>query len=188
VRDFPRGDAVEVEIPLYEASGERRWLEFADDFEDDHLARDIAAVPLPKPAERWDGVVACFSAASAVPPRVALDPGDAVRVIGCPRGVFDRLHNIPVVRNGVAATPNYVPYEGHPCFLVDAQLHPGISGSPVTSAPGIWKEECGADVSMTSAPTPAVFLLGVLSADTRGTGLGVVWDARLIRELTGGQH
>ena len=51
--------------------------------------------------------------------------------IGYPRGIYDREHNIPLIRKGTTATPIIFDYNKLPIFLVDASVYPGSSGSPV---------------------------------------------------------
>lgn len=60
-----------------------------------------------------------------------LDALESVIFIGYPSGMFDRKNYLPVIRNGITATPLNVDYEGLPQFLIDASVFPGSSGSPV---------------------------------------------------------
>jgi V8-like Glu-specific endopeptidase len=59
-------------------------------------------------------------------------------VLGYPLDFYDRVHNLPVLRNALVSTPYPIGFEGTPYFLVDAKLHCGSSGSPVfaKSQPG----------------------------------------------------
>lgn len=56
---------------------------------------------------------------------------DNLVVIGYPMGLHDEEHNLPIFpRANLASVPS-VPFNREPKFLIDAQLHPGMSGSPV---------------------------------------------------------
>lgn len=72
-----------------------------------------------------------------------LDEADSVRlgepllIPGFPLGFHDGLHHLPVVRQGVVASPYGWRFQGKACFLTDARTHRGISGAPVALyAPG----------------------------------------------------
>lgn len=103
----------------------------------------------------------------------------SVVVIGYPLGFHDELHNLPVSRNATIASCYGVDFDGLPYFLVDANLHPGTSGSPVVSSHHtLFKEGDGKE---------GYALFGVLSAEHRigsdPLGLNVVWYARLLVEI-----
>jgi len=66
-----------------------------------------------------------------------VEVGDTVLIIGYPHGYFDSVNLYPIVKSGVIATSLYHKYEGSPCFLIDAKLFPGSSGSLVISQPRI---------------------------------------------------
>ena len=59
------------------------------------------------------------------------DPVQDVVFVGYPIGIYDRVNLLPLVRQGITATPPSVDYEGRPEFLLDAAVFPGSSGSPV---------------------------------------------------------
>ncbi len=52
-------------------------------------------------------------------------------MVGYPNGIWDRQHNFPVFRSGVAATHYRYDWNGRPEFLIDCACFPGSSGSPV---------------------------------------------------------
>jgi hypothetical protein len=80
-------------------------------------------------------------------------------------------------------------------FLVDANLHPGMSGSPVlTRAKNVWPDKAGNTNMMTGSP---VYFLGVFSAtlsvklapaQEEALGLGTVWYGRAIEEIIKSIH
>lgn len=60
-----------------------------------------------------------------------LDTIEEIVMIGYPNGMWDKKHNMPLVRRGITASPVYLDYNGMPIFLIDAACYPGSSGSPV---------------------------------------------------------
>jgi hypothetical protein len=60
-----------------------------------------------------------------------LDAGDRVIFIGYPENRYDQVHNLPVLRSGVIASHPKLDFNGQKQFLIDAQVFPGSSGSPV---------------------------------------------------------
>lgn len=54
-----------------------------------------------------------------------------VVMIGYPNGIWDQVHNMPVMRRGVTATHPALDWNGNSEFLIDAACFPGSSGSPV---------------------------------------------------------
>lgn len=62
-----------------------------------------------------------------------LDAIEPVTFVGYPNGLWDSKNYLPIVRQGITATPIYIPFEDTETFLVDASVFPGSSGSPVFS-------------------------------------------------------
>jgi hypothetical protein len=60
-----------------------------------------------------------------------LDAIEEITFIGYPNDIYDTVNYLPIVRKGSTATPIKVDYSGRPCFLIDASIFPGSSGSPV---------------------------------------------------------
>lgn len=54
-----------------------------------------------------------------------------VFMVGNPVGFYDVHNNIPIVRNGITATPYYLNYDNKNRFLVDFGISTGSSGSPI---------------------------------------------------------
>lgn len=50
---------------------------------------------------------------------------------GYPNLLWDKYHAMPIVRRGINATRIDVDFQNKPCFLIDASVFPGSSGSPV---------------------------------------------------------
>lgn len=95
-----------------------------------------------------------------------LQPGEDVIVLGFPRGYSDRKHNLGLMRNALISSAYGVDFDGFPMFLVDANLHPGMSGSPVLTKP---RTMIPSKKGFIVSQTPVTYFLGVFS----GT-LGVV--------------
>lgn len=51
--------------------------------------------------------------------------------IGYPDDRYDEVNNLPLVRTGLIASHPKYDYNGYPKFVIDAQVFPGSSGSPV---------------------------------------------------------
>ena len=75
----------------------------------------------------------------AVPERVIakgdtlkkLDAIENIIFVGYPAGLWDVKHLIPIIRQGITATPPQLDFSGLKAFLVSAPVFPGSSGSPV---------------------------------------------------------
>lgn len=60
-----------------------------------------------------------------------LDAIEEVLFIGYPRGIYDEVNFLPIVRKGITATPMETDFNGIKTFLIDASVFRGSSGSPV---------------------------------------------------------
>ena len=60
-----------------------------------------------------------------------LMPAEEILMVGYPIGIWDSVNNLPVFRQGIAATHPGYRYNGRDEFLIDAACYPGSSGSPV---------------------------------------------------------
>jgi len=56
---------------------------------------------------------------------------EEITFIGYPSGLYDSYNSSPIVRRGITATPVWNNFNNEPCFLIDAGVYPGSSGSPV---------------------------------------------------------
>lgn len=54
-----------------------------------------------------------------------------VLMVGYPKGLWDELHNYPLMRRGITATHPAVDFKGKSEMVIDAACFPGSSGSPV---------------------------------------------------------
>ena len=124
-----------------------------------------------------------------------------VIVVGYPRGFYDKTNLFPIVKSGIVASKWGAEFHGDPCFLIDAKLFPGSSGSVVISKPIDMTMKDG-QLLVFENNEKAFALLGVFSGEPRarsqpvavgdleitqslGYDLGVVWYADVIEELLG---
>lgn len=68
---------------------------------------------------------------------IMVGAGDEIRIVGFPRGFYDKENDFPIVKSGVIASRWGDFYRDAPCFLIDAKLFPGSSGSLVISKPTV---------------------------------------------------
>ena len=57
--------------------------------------------------------------------------GSDVVFVGYPRGFYDVVNNLPLLRRGVIASVPDIDFNGKGEIVIDAQIFPGSSGSPV---------------------------------------------------------
>ena len=112
------------------------------------------------------------------------------------------MNLFPIVKSGIVASRWGAGFRGDPCFLIDAKLFPGSSGSVVISKPIDMVMKDGRLLVLKN-DEKAFALLGVFSgepltqtepvtvgdltiAQTLEYGLGVVWYAETIEELLRG--
>jgi len=92
-----------------------------------------------------------------------------------------------MARAATVATWPWLNFEGKPCFLVDARLHPGMSGSPVISSTGTIKMVRDSPGAEGVAVSTESYLLGILSDERTPwgelLGLNTVWHASIIKEM-----
>lgn len=62
---------------------------------------------------------------------VQLLAGNEVWFVGYPENIFDTKHNLPLLRKGFISSHPKIDYNGKPEIVIDAQVFPGSSGSPV---------------------------------------------------------
>lgn len=60
-----------------------------------------------------------------------LSVAENVIFIGFPDDRFDEVNNLPLIRTGLISSHPKYDYNGDPKFVIDAQVFPGSSGSPV---------------------------------------------------------
>ena len=88
--------------------------------------------------------------------KFTLSPGEDLIVLGFPRGFSDEKHNLGLLRNALISSAYGINFNGLPLFVVDANLHPGMSGSPVMTKP---KTNLPTKTGFAVTPTPVTFFL-----------------------------
>lgn len=109
---------------------------------------------------------------------VIVDVGMPAMIVGFPHGVpADGL--LPFWKTGHIATDPDLDVDGQPKFFIDATTRAGMSGSPVyLRLYGAVRRSSA--ISLTHMATR---LLGIYSAQSEASELGLVWKVRAIREL-----
>jgi hypothetical protein len=174
----------QFEIPLYDHDGPT-WLihpEMGKEI-------DVVALPVELPAT---SLIIPFSDKDFIDSEKYIPIGEDLLVIGYPLGIYDRVHNTPIIRRASIASPYLLPYEGKPYFLIDSCLHEGTSGSPVLFKPTVIRGLPWRVTSPSDIPTKK-YLIGVHSGPLPGwrednpTNLNVVWYAKSIPEIIRGK-
>ena len=119
--------------------------------------------------------------------KVAL--GSNVIFAGYPQGFYDDVNNLPVLRRGVIASVPSVDFKGKGQIVIDAQIFPGSSGSPVFVAWDNWYSLLGVVSKTVSYPSE----LKILSTNMPTNmprygveeiiGLGLIIKQRHVQEL-----
>lgn len=108
-----------------------------------------------------------------------LSVADPVYFVGYPEGISDTQNNLPLMRKGMISSYPKLDFDGQPQVVIDAQVYPGSSGSPVFV-------NLRTDGQMSDG-RPMIKLLGVVTAtflkgqDT--LGLGIVIKATCLRQM-----
>ncbi|MCJ7484250.1 MAG: serine protease [Thermodesulfovibrionales bacterium] len=173
------------DIPLY-SDGVPKWHVHKNYLKN---KIDVAVIEIDQNKIKEGHFIKGISSGNFFPKNFVIQPGEDVMIIGFPRGLSDIKHNLPIVRNAMISSVYGVDFQDNQFFLVDANLHPGMSGSPVITKPkNIWPDEKGDATLLTGSP---MYFLGVHSA-TLGIslpsgeeplGLGTVWYGYLIEEI-----
>jgi hypothetical protein len=87
------------------------------------------------------------------------NPAEEVYFVGYPKGIWDNINILPIIRKGITATPYYIDFMGEKKFLIDASVFPGSSGSPVF----IYNNASYSDKYGNIINSPRIRFLGVIS-------------------------
>ena len=115
---------------------------------------------------------------------IQVEASSDVLVVGYPHGFYDNVNLFPIVKSGIVASKWGASFQGDSCFLIDAKLFHGSSGSVVISKPSFLGLRDG-QLLTTKDGEKAFALLGVFSAGY-DLDLGVVWYAEVIEEILAG--
>ena len=153
-------------------------------------ASDVVAIPLVDRnyLDQARFLIRAFSPANLLPTEIQLRIGEDVLIMGYPLGeYYDGVYNLPVVRNGIISSAYPVPYRDNTYFLVDARLHRGTSGSPVTTK---FKDTWLTTTGSVKRSGNAFYLLGINSSTfplppgEEPLGLNAVHFASIIDQIT----
>lgn len=123
-----------------------------------------------------------------------------VEFIGYPDNRYDQKNNLPLIRTGIISSHPKVNYNNEPIFIIDAQVFPGSSGSPLMINLSIEHWKTG---NITLGGPQKIKLLGVVAATmirnnklqslpTSNTpllatqeviGLGIVYKSTALKEI-----
>lgn len=189
------------QTPLKEDDN-KLWREHPNPYVD-VLAVDITSLINSHPNLENRGADYSLFATPQIIKEETITEGEEVLILGYPLGLVHSRINSPIVRQGIVATkighrirvllpsssgePMRVEIPG---FLIDAQIIPGSSGSPVVLKPIIGRKVKDKIDMGTATP----YLLGIVSAAETASirmegyafatlaGLGIVYDASTIQE------
>ncbi|MEE9214595.1 MAG: serine protease [Thermodesulfobacteriota bacterium] len=111
-------------------------------------------------------------------------PMAEVIFVGYPIGFSDQLNNLPIARAGKIASHPRVDFNGKPEYLIDAQVFPGSSGSPVFTLLNGKYRLCGV-VGQSISRTLPVENIQVATVQTVQDfiGLGVVYKPNAVMDV-----
>jgi len=129
--------------------------------------------------------------------KISVEVADDAVVIGYPRGFYDEVNLYPIAKSGIIASRWGADFNGLPCFLIDAKLFPGSSGSIVVSKPRDIAIEGG---QLFCAKEKQFAFLGIFSGEPfqehhpiemddiiiirkSGFNVGIVWYGNLVEEI-----
>ncbi|OTO24921.1 serine protease [Enterococcus sp. 3C7_DIV0644] len=100
---------------------------------------DLAVLPIPglfKIAQNEMGIspLVTFVSEADIPTDSEIKQLSSIEdviAVGYPNGLWDQVNIRPLVRRGITATDYKLDYEGKPIFVIDCQIYPGSSGSPI---------------------------------------------------------
>lgn len=116
--------------------------------------------------------------------KLLVEASSDVLVVGYPKGYYDNVNLFPIVKSGIVASKWGTEFRGDPCFLIDAKLFPGSSGSVVISKPIDVVVEDG-QLFLIKDGQKAFALLGIFAGafEDLDYGFGIAWYAETIGEL-----
>lgn len=120
-------ESVGYSILLYD-QGRGVWRQGADTAGD----IDIALIEIDPAVMPEHAVYRAFTPKHVLTPS-HLEIGTPLLIVGFPLGFHDRLHHMPVARQGIVASSFGLRFEGQGYFLTDARTHRGMSGAPVVA-------------------------------------------------------
>jgi hypothetical protein len=166
------------DVPLWNKV-KKRWIEPTQE-------ADIVAIPV-EGLLKSEFSIKYFNRVNLLPSNIRLHIGEDVFVMGYPLGVYDDIHNLPLLRTGIIASAYPIPFRCKPYFLVDSHLEEGMRGSPVmTKLKDTWRTKSG-----TTPPIGfSFFILGIISSTfsvpegKEPQGLNSTYFVEIIEQMT----
>jgi|WetSurMetagenome_2_1015567.scaffolds.fasta_scaffold193242_2 hypothetical protein len=173
----------EIEIKLKVKGNKKNWRSSQT-----YSTADVVAIEIP-PEEIQDCLKATFTKEDIIDglssPGKSINIGQHALVFGYPMDFYDEMNHFPMTRHACVATWPWFNFERKLCFLIDANLHAGMSGSPVVSYPGSIHRNPSETVSKETERE--VFLLGIFSSEwvshNEPLGLNTVWHSAVIEDI-----
>jgi len=153
-----------IDLKLWDKAGKRLWKHSSR-----YPVADVVALEVP-----LEEIAGCFFVAfskddilddNVYLPGKAINLGLQALVLGYPLDFYDRMNHFPMARMAGVATWPWFNFDRKPCFLIDARLHPGMSGSPVISSRGTIQKKNETEGANASKTDQEIYLLGVFSAE-----------------------
>lgn len=173
----------EINLPLYNQKQQPLWKTHTK-----QKSADVALLKLERKKMQQSFAMTTWSREDFVPANYPLFPSEDVFVMGYPMAFHDTAHNFPIFRNAMIASVYGVPFQGKAFFLIDANLHPGTSGSPVITKPKNTRVDDQGNVSMSTGVR--YHLVGVHSGNVTmnvpgggNFGLSAAWYAQLVEDI-----
>ncbi|MBZ0335006.1 serine protease [Marinobacter sp. AL4B] len=111
-------------------------------------------------------------------------PGKDVWFVGYPENRYDVAHNLPILRKGYIASVPKINFNNHQQMVIDAQVFPGSSGSPVFATLGSHFKLVGVVTeTMIKHQQLQTIPVGVSAGVQQVLGLGIVLKTALVQEL-----
>lgn len=111
-------------------------------------------------------------------------PGKEVWFVGYPENRYDMAHNLPILRKGSIGSVPKVDFNGRKQMVIDAQVFPGSSGSPVFTVLGSKYKLVGVVTeTMIRHQQLQAIPVGVAAGVQQVLGLGIILKSSLIKEL-----
>lgn len=109
----------------------RQWIK--------HPTEDLAILPFDILGERFlvkhkSGYSFTWFSKEVIPSlrdSIKISSIEKVLMVGYPKSLWDSANNLPVVRQGLTATPFFSNFNGQKRFLIDIPTYSGSSGSPI---------------------------------------------------------
>lgn len=155
-------------LPIRDAGGKPLWTQ--------HPSRDVAVISVTAPPEFAKAAIPlAWLAGDDGLAGAGVSTGDDLMALGFPRGLAANGAGFPILRSGKVASYPLGPTTAYPTFLMDFSVYPGNSGGPVF-APA---------KSVDATPVVAGLLTQEVELDNQQLGIGIVTQARFVREALG---